>query len=140
LTYALLVIAVAFKYTVLQEISLHSSSQGGLSPVVGRFNASEVIARRQVEVQTEFETALMTKGWNTLKGGGPKDEVTISRLETSDGSWPPYIKTTAYIKGEPGLVRDLFTWSNFETTQAAIDPFFEGVESLFEARYVVPRS
>lgn len=128
LIYAGIAIAVAFYVAVYVDMG-SSNSDTGAVPTVGRFNASDVIRARQLEIQTSFEEVLNQKGWITLK---QTERVSIQRMDLPDGSWPPYVKTTAFLHGTPEQVQDRFTWNNFHETQRAIDPFFEDAESLFE--------
>ena len=128
LIYAVLAIAVVFQYVVYQEIGSNASRVDS-SPVVGRFNASEVVSRRQAEIQTEFEIAMKDNNWTQLK---KTDSVIIERMDASDGQWPPYLKTSALLEGTPAEVKALFEWENFHDTQVTIDNFYEGSEVIFD--------
>lgn len=97
------------------------------SPVIGKWNASSIIHRRLEAVQREYEAALSTAGWRSLRIG---KNVTIEKKD-SEG-WPYFIRTVAELPAPPDVIFDAFRWHNFEATQQSIDPFYESSRSLFE--------
>lgn len=95
---------------------------------VGKKNISAILKRRFQDIHTEYELALQSQNWKTMRHSG---NVSIETMEPADG-WPIYIKTTAYFPINPTSLYEIFKWKNFDTTQKAIDPFYESSGLIFE--------
>ncbi len=135
LLYALILLYVIsnfWNYYDPESLFTHNSTSSNESPIVGKFNASDLLFKRFSDAQNSFESVLQEKKWTTLRAA-TSERITIERLDGDDKSWPPYIRTTAIINAPPDIVYEYFEWSSFDTTQKAIDPFYEGSELLLEA-------
>ena len=135
LLYALILLYVIsnfWNYNDPELLSTHNSMSSNESPIVGKFNASDLLFRRFNDALNSFESVLQEKKWTTIRAA-KSEGITIERLDDDEQSWPPYIKTTAIINAPPDIVYEYFEWSSFDTTQKAIDPFYEGCELLLEA-------
>ena len=146
LFYALLLLA-ALRYEDLYKLSAQIAKDGKVdfaslgplaalfgarssvsltSPYVGHSNASFVVKKRLGLIEQDFETALTTAGWAPL---WQSSNVTVEALST-DGSWPIYVRSFAVFDCTPQKLYDLVNWGNYESTQAAVDPFHESSRLL----------
>jgi hypothetical protein len=98
------------------------------SPWIGQQNATKLINQRLQFIEDKFEKALRRNDWTVLR---MVKNVTIEKMNSDDGSWPIYIKTTAIFDAQPEDVFKHLGWQQFDETQRKVDRFHESASLIF---------
>ena len=115
--------------TVIYIDPLQQMYTYGDFPILGSKNASAVLQKRILEVQSAFEKVLERprSSWTTLKVVKSLN-LTIDVQDAAQG--PQYVMSTIFIKAQTKTTFNQFSWANFDRTLSAIDPFYESTEAL----------
>lgn len=99
-----------------------------LSPWIGQNNATKLIDNRLQLIQDRYQKILVKNTWKVLR---MSPNVTIETMNSEDGSWPCYIRTTAIFDAQPTEILKHLGWLQFDETQRRVDRFHESAHMLF---------
>ena len=99
--------------------------------LIGSKNATAIVQRRLKNMQLNFEEILQdnTILWQTLRSD-ESSNLSVSFHYPNSSTIVPYVKSMIYVNADPKVVQNLFSSSQFQDTQANIDPFYESSEIL----------
>lgn len=99
-----------------------------MSPWIGQHNATKLIDHRLQLIQDRYQKILVRNTWKVLR---MSPNVTIETMNSEDGSWPCYIRTTAIFDAHPTEILKHLGWLQFDETQRRVDRFHESAHMLF---------
>jgi hypothetical protein len=99
-----------------------------MSPWIGQHNATKLIDHRLQLIQDRYQKILVHNTWKVLR---MSPNVTIETMNSEDGSWPCYIRTTAIFDAQPTEILKHLGWLQFDETQRRVDRFHESAHMLF---------
>ena len=98
------------------------------SPWIGQHNATKLIGQRLQLIQNQYQKIVVRDNWKLLR---MSPNVTIETMNTDDGSWPLYIRTSAIFDAQPAEILKHLGWLQFDETQRRVDTFHESAELIF---------
>ena len=98
------------------------------SPWIGQHNATKLIGQRLQLIQNQYQKIVVRDNWKLLR---MSPNVTIETMNTDDGTWPLYIRTSAIFDAQPAEILKHLGWLQFDETQRRVDTFHESAELIF---------